>query len=74
MKTITFDAHLIEMSDMEHVHDHILENAPCVAWYQIIYPQGNRAWFVAAVDSGTVHATSIGRQLYETILRINQPG
>ena len=71
MKIITFDAHLIELSDLTHVWDHILEHQPCVAFYKITFPQGNSGYFMATAEEVTSYSTSIGKETYEAVLRIN---
>lgn len=72
MKTITFDAHLIELDDLLYVQDHVLGHQPCVAYYKIVYPQGNSAYFLATASGDIFHSTSIGENVYEAILRINK--
>ncbi len=70
MKTITFDAQLIETGDLVHVTKHILEHAPCIAFYKIIYPMGNAGHFLGVTEGGHVLSTSIGEEMYNKILRI----
>ncbi len=72
MKIITFDAHLIELGDIVHVQDHIKENSPCVAYFKITYPDGGSNYFMAAAIDITYASVSIGREVYEAVLRINQ--
>lgn len=71
MKIITFDAHLIEDDDLVYVQDNVMEHQPCVAFFKITYPLGNRGYFMATADNGNYMAVSIGRIAYEAVLRIN---
>lgn len=70
MKVITFDAHLIELDDLWHVQEHVLDNGPCVAFYKLTYPQGNVGYFLGTADADVFSSTSIGANVYEAILRI----
>jgi hypothetical protein len=71
MKIITFDAHLIELDDLAHVQEHIQEHQPCVAYFQVTYPQGNTHYFMAAADGVSYSSVSIGKPMYDLVLRIN---
>ncbi len=65
MNVIKFEAHLIEASDLEYVMDHILAHEPCVAFYKIVYPVGNSAYFTAIATGGKYHSVSTGQTLHE---------
>ena len=70
MKVITFDAHLIETSDLQHVHNHIMENAPCAAYYKVVYPPGNTGYFAAAAERDGFLSVSIGETMYNMMVRL----
>ncbi len=72
MRIITFDAHLIELDDLVHVQNHIVEHQPCVAYFEITYPSGGTNYFMAAADGETYASVSIGKEVYDAVLRINQ--
>jgi len=72
MKTIFFDAHLIELNDISYVQDHVEEQAPCMAYFKITYPQGNDGYFMAAADKINYVSVAISREAYEIALRVNQ--
>jgi hypothetical protein len=71
MKIISFDAHLIELDDLVYVQENVQENAPCVAYFQVTYPQGNTAYFMAAADGDDYSSISIGKVMYDLVLRLN---
>ena len=70
MNVITFDAHLIELDDLWHVQEHVLDNGPCIAFYKITYPQGNSGYFLGVAESDIFTSVSIGKNCYETAVRL----
>ena len=67
MKVIKFEVHLIETEDLHYVREHILEHAPCVAFYKVIYPVGNSAYFTGVAVNGETYSVSTGQPLYDMV-------
>ena len=67
MDVIRFEAHLLELDDLNSVHDHILEHEPCIAFYTIHYPQGNKGYFCAAAHGKELEVSAVGVRMIDIV-------
>lgn len=71
MNVIKFEAHLIELDDLVYIQEHIESHSPCVAFYQVIYPEGKTPFhFVAVADNGHYTSCSVSQNMYDLMISI----